>query len=112
MALFTVHCPECSSELTLSSRRLLVRINAGTATAGEVLFTCLTCRRTAAAPVDVAVVAALLAGGVSYLALSEPRVTHPESAPQGPPLTHDDLLDLHTELARDAWFDQLSAADC
>jgi len=49
MTQFTLHCPLCSAELMLTARRLMVRVDAGTATSGEVLFTCLGCRQTSAA---------------------------------------------------------------
>jgi hypothetical protein len=112
MTQFTLHCPRCSAELTLTARRLMVRVDAGTATSGEILFTCLSCSQTSASAVDLDAVAALLSAGVTFLSLSEPRVEHPESPPSGPPLTHDDLLDLHAALMGDAWFDQVSTVDC
>jgi hypothetical protein len=108
MTQFTLHCPLCAAELTLTARRLMVRVDAGTATSGEVLFTCLSCRQTSAATVDVDAVAALVSAGVTYLSMSEPRVDYPESRQAGPPLTHDDLLDLHAALSGDAWFEQLA----
>jgi hypothetical protein len=111
MAQFTVICPSCSSELTLPPRKLLVRVDAGTARVGEILFTCLNCRQTASLTVDVGTVAALLAGGVTYLSLSMPTIDHPEARPDGPPLTHDDLLDLHAALADDSWLDRLPALE-
>jgi hypothetical protein len=111
MTQFTLHCPRCSAELTLTPRRLMVRVDAGTATSGEVLFTCLGCRQTSSVTIDVDAVAALLSAGVTYLSLSEPRIDHPEAPPAGPPLTHDDLLDLHAALADDAWFDQVSTVE-
>jgi hypothetical protein len=109
MTQFTLHCPHCSAELTLTARRLMVRVDAGTAKSGEVLFTCLNCRRTTAADIDLDGAAALLAAGVTFLSMSEPRVEHPESPPPGPPLTHDDLLDLHAVLTSDAWFEKVAS---
>jgi hypothetical protein len=100
---FSVTCPACSAELTLSTRRLLLRVDAGTATSGEVLFTCLSCRATGTLPLTVQEAALLVARGVTFLSLSEPVVEHPESPRSGPPLTHDDLLDLHTALDGDRW---------
>jgi hypothetical protein len=108
MTQYTLHCPLCAAELTLTARRMMVRVDAGTATSGEVLFTCLSCRQTCSVTVDVNAVAALLAGGVTYLSMSEPRVDHPEAPPPGPPLTHDDLLDLHSVLIGDSWFEQVA----
>jgi hypothetical protein len=112
MTQFTLHCPLCTAELTLTTRKLMVRVDAGTATSGEVLFTCLNCRKTCAVTVDVDAVAALVSAGVTYLSLSQPRFDHPESRQPGPPLTHDDLLDLHAALDGDAWFEQLATVDC
>jgi hypothetical protein len=109
MTQFAVVCPACSSELTLSTRRLLLRVDSGTATSGEVLFVCLSCRATSSVALRLKEVAALLSAGVTFLSLSEPVVEHPESPPSGPPLTHDDLLDLHTALGCDSWFVQLGA---
>lgn len=110
MTQFTLHCPLCAAELTLTARRLMVRVDAGTATSGEVLFTCLSCRQTSAVTTDVNAVAAMLAAGVTYLSMSEPRVDHPEAPPAGPPFTHDDLLDLHAALTGDSWFEQMAAS--
>jgi hypothetical protein len=110
MTQFTLHCPICAAELALTTRRLMVRVDAGTATSGEILFTCLSCRKSSSVTVDVNAVAALLAAGVTYLSMSEPRVDHPEAPPSGPKLTHDDLLDLHSALTGDEWFEQVAPA--
>jgi hypothetical protein len=107
MTQFSVVCPACSAQLTLSARRLLLRVDAGTATSAEVVFTCLSCRATSPVVLRIPEVAVLLTAGVTFLSLSEPVVEHPECPPAGPPLTHDDLLDLHTALSRDSWLAQL-----
>lgn len=112
MSRYTLTCPECQAEVSLSARRLLVRVDDGSATAGEVVFTCLACHRTVALELDPAAVALLVMGGVTHLSLSAPAAEHPEPAPQGPPLTHDDLLDLHAELAGDGWLDRVRGSDC
>ena len=110
MAQFAVTCPRCSAELTLSPRRLLLRVDAGTATSGEVLFVCLSCHAAPTVPLALADVGVLLTTGVTFLSLSEPVVEHPEGPRSGPPLTHDDLLDLHTAMLCDSWFARLTAA--
>jgi hypothetical protein len=106
--MFTLVCPDCRSEVSLSARRLLVRLDAGRSVTGEVLFTCLACHRSPSVALDAPTVAALVTSDVTFLSLSEQVVEHPESLPGGPALTHDDLLDLHAELDRDAWFDALA----
>ncbi len=100
-------CPHCGAENALSPRRLLLRVDQGTTSTGEVLFTCLSCAATAAVELDAGALAVLVLGGVTHLSLSVPEVEPLERVPAGPPLTHDDLLDLHRALSRDAWFEQL-----
>lgn len=70
--MFALTCPLCRTEITLSARRLLVRIDDESATSGELLFTCLNCHLTPAARVDLPSVAALLSGGVTHLSLTAP----------------------------------------
>ncbi len=112
---YTVTCPECQAEVSLSARRLLVRIDERTATSGEVLFTCLSCHATVATQLDAAAIAVLVMGGVTHLSLSAPDVEPLERVPAQrtplPPFTHDDLIDLHGVLACDSWFQQLVAED-
>ena len=109
---FTIICPECRAEVTLSARRLLVRVDAERATSGEVLFTCLSCQATAAVPLNAAGVAALVTAGVTFLSLSAPVVEHPESRPAGPAFTSDDLIDLHADLEDDeCWLTGLVGQD-
>jgi hypothetical protein len=111
MSRFTLICPDCHAEVSLSARRLTVRIDEGTATAGEVLFTCLSCHATVNVGVDASAVALLVLGGVTHLSLSAPVVPHPEVVPAGPAFTHDDLLDLHRALDGDTWIDRLAGRD-
>ena len=105
--MFSLICPQCASELSLSPRRLMVRVDAERPSEGELMFTCLGCHRTSAVPLDAAAVAALVSSGVTFLSLTVPVVEHPEARPDGPALTTDDLLDLHAELGRDAWFEDI-----
>jgi hypothetical protein len=98
---FRLTCPECSAELTLSTRRLLVRADAG-AGCGECLCTCLMCRAVITVPVDAETVADLAEAGATVVRLVEPLVQHPEDPPTGPAFTADDLLDWHQRLEADA----------
>lgn len=116
---YTLTCPECQADVSLSARRLLVRVDEGTTTTGEALFTCLSCHTTVAVELDAAAVALLVMGGVTHLSLSEPAVEPLERVPAQrgamPPLTHDDLIELHGELACDSWFETLAGlpgGDC
>ena len=105
--MFTLTCPACRAEVTLPARRLLVRVDAGHTTSGEVLFTCLSCHESVALTLDASALAALVMAGVTHLSLSVPAVEHPEPRPDGPALTADDVLDLHARLAGEDWFDEL-----
>ncbi|MDQ1605370.1 MAG: hypothetical protein QOE01_3215 [Actinomycetota bacterium] len=107
MSRIALTCTACAAEVTVSSRHLMVRVDVGHSESGELLYTCLFCAATVVQQVDAASVAALVSAGVSYLALSEPIVGHPECPPCGPVFTHDDVLDLHTRLARTGWFDEM-----
>ena len=69
--MLSLTCPHCQAQLTLAARRLLVRIDPGSATAGELLFTCLACHDTVALELDVSGVAAALAAGVTHLSLAD-----------------------------------------
>jgi hypothetical protein len=107
MSRIALTCPACAAEVTVSSRHLMLRVDAGESDGGELLYTCLFCDATVTKALDSASVAALVAVGVTFLALSEPAIHHPECPPSGPAFTHDDLLDLHNRLAETGWFDQV-----
>lgn len=113
--MFAFTCPQCRADVSMPARRLLVRVDADTSAGGELLFTCLACHQTSTLPLDVNAAAAVVMAGVTHLSLSEPVVEHPESRPEGPAFTHDDLLDWHAALDRDAsgeCFDALVGGEC
>jgi hypothetical protein len=110
-AVFTLTCPDCGADVSLPARRLLLRADEDDATA-EVLFTCLSCSSTVTLQVEAAGVVALMSAGVTTLTLTEPVVEHPESHAGGPPLTADDLIDLHADLEREAWAESPAHPDC
>lgn len=72
---FRFTCPSCLAVLTLSDRRLVVRVEEGTPPAGEVLFICLGCDATVCLGLDSCSVATLVGSGVAVLA----------AQPSGPP---------------------------
>ena len=67
--MFSFICPRCASGLSLSPRRLMVRVDTDPSGGGELLFTCLGCDATPTVSLSVADLAALISGGVSHLCL-------------------------------------------
>lgn len=114
-------CPTCG-EIDLRPRDIrleLVRDASGDVAEGSTYrFGCPSCHAEVVKPADERIARLLVTGGVELLAdpsgdeldrLLEERPPHPEVRPDGPPLTADDLLDLHLLLDRDDWFSQLEA---
>lgn len=69
-------------------------------------FTCPACLCVVRKPADERVIRLLTSGGVEVRDVAPPE---PPKLPrfEGPAFTHDDLLDFHTLLAHDAWFEDL-----
>lgn len=85
------------------------------------LFDCPSCADEIVKPADARIAQLLTTGGVPVVcsalddgpsdlapAIADTRPPHPEGIVDGPPLTPDDLLDLHELLQTDDWFDRLS----
>lgn len=110
-------CPTCGEIELRPDDVVLHRILDGT---GELLagtcyrFSCPDCAGVVEKPADDRVAGLLTSGGVpTEDVVTGPartvRPIHPELPPDGPPLTRDDLLDLHLALADDRWFERLAA---
>ncbi len=67
--MFSLICPECAGELSLSPRRLMLRVAADPSGGGELLFTCLSCAATPTVSLGAADLAVLIRGGVSHVCL-------------------------------------------
>jgi predicted RNA-binding Zn-ribbon protein involved in translation (DUF1610 family) len=83
-------------------------------------FACPDCDEVVTKPADERIAQLLSTGGVpiedadaidlmAELA-AELRPPHPERPTAGPPLTPDDLLDLHLLLSSDGWFDEFAGS--
>lgn len=107
-------CPACG-EVSLRPTEIELQIVRGTET--EVArgscyrFSCPACTDLVTKPADERIARLLTGGGVPVVVASTGRRStgHPEAPPAGPPLTHDDLLDLHQLLEQPAWFRALEA---
>lgn len=110
-------CPTCGEVELRPDDVVLHRIvdAAGSLLAGTCYrFSCPECSSMVEKPADDRVADLLTSGGVpTEDVVSGParplRPLHPELPPDGPPLTLDDLLDLHFALHDDHWFERLAA---
>jgi predicted RNA-binding Zn-ribbon protein involved in translation (DUF1610 family) len=112
-------CPRCGEVELRPSDLLLRRVLDGDGTVTEAStyrFSCPDCACLVEKPADGRLAALLTTGGVPVEDVATaPRARllvtlHPEMPGEGPPLTCDDLLDLHLALEDPSWFDQLVAS--
>lgn len=113
-------CPSCGEvDLRPDDIRLEI-VHDGLAEVGSgsnYRFLCPDCEQMITKPADERIARLLASGGVAIsinrdAAVSPEerlRLAHPEEPPAGPPLTRDDLLDLHLKLSADDWFEELRA---
>ncbi|MDQ3538353.1 MAG: hypothetical protein M3415_06125 [Actinomycetota bacterium] len=103
-------CPSCG-EVGLTPDEIELRVSEHGAAASYYAFTCPSCQIVVRKPADERVVRLLVSGGVPVLQLDPPAAPPRQLGERfdGPPLTHDDLLDFHTLLQGDAWFSQVLA---
>lgn len=96
-----VRCTACGRETDLPPQQILLEVAVPPTAHGRYSFDCPSCGARVQRLADERAIKLLEAGGV------EPSATepHPEQPPGGPPLTADDLIDLHELLARDDWFE-------
>lgn len=74
---------------------------------GTYSFDCPSCELPVEKPADRKIVLLLMSAGVEVMEAQE--TPSPESRPDGPAFTSDDLIDFHFALQRDDWFEQLVA---
>jgi predicted RNA-binding Zn-ribbon protein involved in translation (DUF1610 family) len=73
----------------------------------EYRFRCPSCADQVAKPADERIAQLLTTGGVPVAETPPELPPHPEFPSAGPPLTPDDLLDLHLLLTQPDWFSEL-----
>jgi len=105
MTTVRAQCPVCG-DVQLGINDLTVRVHDDD-TAGDYRFRCPECAQMVTRPASSRIVDLLMSAGAAEERWSWPAEL--AERPSGPPLTPDDLLDLHVLLADDAWFDQLVA---
>lgn len=111
-------CPSCGEVDLTPEQIVLTVVRADEAPVGpdsHYAFRCPSCTERVEKPADERIAHLLTTGGVSVSVLDDVEEqrralpSHPEDPPEGPALTHDDLLDLHETLAEDHWFEELLA---
>lgn len=94
-------CPTCG-EVSLTSEDVELRVFPDGAHEDFYAFDCPDCAQRVRKPADARVVRLLRTGGVEPTEAAD----HPEQPPQDlPPITRDELLDIHELLQRDDWLD-------
>ncbi len=108
-------CPDCGEVELLPDDVVLhiVRASDGDVGTGSTYrFDCPSCEVGVQKPADDRIAQLLTTGGVPVEeGILDGKPPHPEAPPGGPPLTHDDLLDLHLAMRADDWLDALLIAD-
>jgi hypothetical protein len=98
-------CTECG-DVELTTHDLHVRV----CTEGDhstYVFTCPSCNMSVVKPAEQRIVELLIASGVRLTRWSPPaELLEPRA---GAPIDHDDLIDFHSLLRRDDWFEGLAA---
>ncbi|MFP4148340.1 MAG: hypothetical protein ACLFUG_00485 [Nitriliruptoraceae bacterium] len=103
-------CPTCG-EVDLRPDEVVLHVvrapDGLVADGSEYRFECPSCTGEVAKPADDRIAQLLTTGGVQVAETAPGLPPHPEAPAGGPPLTPDDLLDLHLSLERDDWFEEL-----
>lgn len=96
-------CPTCG-EVELTPDDIELRV-CNFAPASSYSFECPMCVSVVEKPADDRVVQLLISGGVHAVVWEFPAEA--AERPEGPALTHDDLLDFHLLLEQPNWFEHL-----
>lgn len=100
MPTIKTHCPSCG-EVSLTPADIELRADTDAGPESFYAFGCPGCQLHVRKRADERVVRLLMTAGVPVQDL------HDRPRAEGPPLTYDDLLDLHALLQTDGWFDAL-----
>lgn len=97
-------CPTCG-EVGLTPDEVELWLDPAAQEDSFYAFTCPSCLCVVRKPADDRVVRLLTTGGVEVRQIAPAVARAPRF--EGPSFVHDDLLDFHTLLAGDDWFDEL-----
>ena len=99
-------CHDCG-DVELAVRDLEVRVCTQDEQ-GTYVFRCPTCQMSVVKPAEQRIVDMLVASGVPLVEWRLPAELY--EVHDGPPITHDDLIDFHHLLQADGWFDAVVAS--
>ncbi|MEX2099992.1 MAG: hypothetical protein WEB19_01125 [Acidimicrobiia bacterium] len=106
MTTVRAQCPTCG-DISLEIVELTVRVCTDGVTPGAYRFRCPSCGDPVTRTASERIVDLLVSAGAVQEKWSWPAEL--KERPSGPPLTPDDLLDLHVMLEDDTWFERLVA---
>ncbi|WP_134768537.1 hypothetical protein [Nocardioides sp. 1609] len=92
-------CTRCDAEISVDMASAVLRMDVTPRAEAELLYSCPSCERPALQRVAGDLLTKLLFVGIEPLRLSEPSLPADDVAPPLPPLTRDDLLRWHQDLA-------------
>lgn len=109
-------CGRCGERVEVGLERVVLALPEAALAdqAGELVFACPTCDAAVVRQVPPALLAVLVASGVTTLPMqdvSELVPPHPEGPAHSAPLCLDDVLALHALLQSDDWFAVLAAGE-
>ena len=104
MTTIRASCPSCG-DVDLTVGDVSVRVCANDQR-GSYVFRCPECEMAVAKPAEPNVVELLISSGVKMAVWQLPAELW--ELRSGDPISHDDLLDFHTMLADERWFDRLA----
>lgn len=107
MTVLTMPCDRCSALVELELSCLLLAITEGDDAPGQLAYICPACREFASIPVSLDTATTLLAAGCPQVH-TVPPLPAPDMPPAGPPLTLDDVIELHAVLANEGWLAALT----
>ena len=92
-------CTRCDADVSVDMATAVLRMDVTPSAEAELLYSCPSCARPASRNIGGELLIKLLFVGVEPLRLSEPTLPPDDVSPMRAPLTRDDLLDWHQDLA-------------
>jgi hypothetical protein len=92
-------CRTCGDEIAVDMASAVLRMDVEPRAAAELLFACPTCDVHTVRPIVGELLTLLLFVGVRPLTISEPKLDPDDVSPCHAPISRDDLLDWHEQLA-------------